>query len=136
MLHVQGNMIKAIEEVRQGAFAKSFDFDVESLDQCLDAVRRMNGGDRTLISFSVDGLSIMVGGGDGQYVVTMESDESIVNVVNSSASGDEFVEITVGGQACEYPDIYVVGLDQVEAALRHRIFNGEGQDVEYEVIPK
>ncbi|KAB7770822.1 hypothetical protein CKY51_03800 [Xanthomonas maliensis] len=79
MLHVRGNMIKAIEEVRQGAFAKIFDFDVESLDQCLDAVRRMNGGDRTLISFSVDGLSIMVGGGDGQYVVAMESDESIVN---------------------------------------------------------
>ena len=64
-----------------------------------------------------DGL-ILVGGGDGAYVVTMDLSGRIVNVVDDEHDQDDFVTVTVGGQSVDYPAIYVVSIQMVELALR------------------
>lgn len=49
---------------------------------------------------------IIIGGGDGVFVVTIETSHSIRNLLGSQPDPDKdvFVDITVGGQADEYPD--------------------------------
>jgi len=58
----------------------------------------------------------MIGGGSQEFILTMETDAAIHNLL-SPLEEDEFVEITVGGQACEFPQKYIVSLESIESAL-------------------
>ncbi|QSQ51520.1 hypothetical protein ISN36_12070 [Xanthomonas translucens pv. undulosa] len=133
---MQDNMINVVEEVRRGPLAESLEFIAESIEQCMGAVKRLNGLDRTVVSFSSGNIMVMVGGGDGIYVVSIETPKNLINVVNLDAEEDEVVDVTVGGQACEYPRYYVVKLSQVGAALQDHLFGIKNEEVEYEIIPK
>ena len=59
----------------------------------------------------------MVGGGSHEFIVTVETSTAIHNLLSSLKEEDEFVEITVGGQACELPQNYIVSFEHVESAL-------------------
>ncbi|MFC9774276.1 hypothetical protein [Paenibacillus chitinolyticus] len=59
----------------------------------------------------------MIGGGRHEFIVTGETNTAIHNLRGSTEEEDEFVEITVGGQACEIPQKYIVNLELIEAEL-------------------
>ncbi|ASA22531.1 hypothetical protein [Paenibacillus donghaensis] len=96
-------MIRMIEEIRAGAVVEAEEQEVSTLDACLEAVGSLDGSARSLISFSRDGLTLLVGGGGGGYVITVETSREIRNLLNGGESGQDESELTVGGQACEYP---------------------------------
>lgn len=128
-------IVEIAEEVRQGARADVRTMGNPDFSSCMEAISRLNGLDRTLVCVTVSDGSIMVGGGGGVYVVTMDFLDRIVNVLNDSADADDFVEVTVGGQAVDYPANYVIGFDLVESALASYI-DGDGYGVSCEIIEK
>ena len=77
----------------------------------------------------------MIGGGCGEYVVTMDFVDRVVNVIEPGRDVDDFVEVTVGGQAVDYPAIYVLSLHSVDLALRECLL-GDGSRAPCEVIKK
>ncbi|WP_147384501.1 hypothetical protein [Paenibacillus sp. 1011MAR3C5] len=62
----------------------------------------MDGFTRSQVSIKYLDNMIMVGGGSAEFIVTVETSTAIRNLL-SSEEEDEFVEFTVGGQACEFP---------------------------------
>jgi len=48
---------------------------------------------------------------------------------------DEFVEITVGGQACEFSQKYIVSFELIESAL-HQYLEGITTPLNWEIIHK
>jgi hypothetical protein len=123
------------EEARDGARAETNYGDDLSLDGVMNAVGRLNGIDRTLVSIRTSDGDILVGGGCGEYVVTMDFLDKVVNIVDPARDVDDFTEVTVGGQVVDYPSIYVVPLRSVELALREFLL-GDGSKVPREVVQK
>ncbi|WP_413372200.1 hypothetical protein [Paenibacillus taichungensis] len=70
---------------------------------------------------------MMIGGGAGEYVVTVESDVEIRNLIDSGQDEEDFTELTVGGQACEYPTTYLVNLEMVKMAIMEIFFETSAQ---------
>lgn len=85
------------EEARDGARTESNHGDELSLDGVMNAVGRLNGIDRTLVSIRTSDGDILVGGGCGEYVVTMDFLDKVVNIVDPARDVDDFTEVTVGG---------------------------------------
>lgn len=48
---------------------------------------------------------------------------------------DEFVELTVGGQACEFPQMYVVNLELVECAIS-QLIEDSPSELDWDIIHK
>ncbi len=126
---------KISSEIRQGARAVSVESEDVTFFGCLEAVRNMNGDDRSLVCVELSDGSIMIGGGGASFIVTMEFVDKIVNAVDLSKDSDDFVEMTVGGQAVDYPSTYVISFEQVCAVLSEQL-DGGAKIVEYEVVPK
>ncbi|KKO52138.1 hypothetical protein [Paenibacillus sp. DMB20] len=61
------------EEFREGPTARIVEFPDVSPEECLKAVRRMNGANRSLVSIKENDLMIIIGGGDEAFVVTIET---------------------------------------------------------------
>lgn len=127
-------IIEISEEIRRGPIAESHQMPGCGLDGCIEAVKRLNGLDRTLVCVTLTDGAIMIGGGGDGYVVTMDLDDRIINVVDRSADEGELVEIAVGGQSIDYPAMYVVAFDMVASVLVDQL-TGEGRG-DYEVVMK
>ncbi|KOP65877.1 hypothetical protein AMS62_11965 [Bacillus sp. FJAT-18019] len=48
---------------------------------------------------------------------------------------DEFVELTVGGQACEFPQMYVVNLELVKYEIS-QLIEDSPSELDWEIIHK
>ncbi|WP_414172550.1 hypothetical protein [Clavibacter tessellarius] len=129
-------MIEVVEEVRRGAQAETCDSRAEDIEQCTVALEQLNGLDRTMTSFHSGDTVIVVGGGEGDYIAYVETPRTILNVVNGAADEDDTIDVTVGGQACEFPAYYVTEFAQVVAVLQDQLFGMEHEDVEYEIVVK
>ncbi len=117
-------MIELIEEIRHGAMAETLSKTDATLADCRAAILRMNGTDRSLVSMRQGELTVLVGGGAGQYIVTAEDHVSIRNLLQQRPEQDEAdtIDVTVGGQAVggqavDYPAYYVVNVEMVWAAI-------------------
>ncbi len=128
-------MITLYEEQRQGAIAKTIEHSRAPLEKCLEAIRRMDGFACSLVTIQYEDNTIMVGGGSSEFIVTVETRAAIRNLIGTLGEGDDFVEITVGGQACEYPRMYIVSLKLVESAILQLLTNAS-VELEWETIEK
>ncbi|GIP00776.1 hypothetical protein J14TS5_58610 [Paenibacillus lautus] len=123
------------EEQRKGAVADTFEHSHASLEKCLEVIRQMDGFTRSQVNIQHMGNMIMIGGGSHEFIVTVETSTAIHNLLSSPEEEDEFVEITVGGQACEFPQKYIVSLELVESALLQLLANTSAE-LHWEIIEK
>lgn len=128
-------MITIYEEQRKGAVANTIEHSHASLDKCIEVIRRMDGFTRSQITIQYMENMIMIGGGSHEFIVTVETSLEIHNLLSSLEEEDEFVEITVGGQACEFPDKYIVSLEHAESALL-QLLAGTPAELHWEIIEK
>jgi len=127
-------VITIYEEERKGAIASTIEHPDATMEKCLEIIGRMDGITRSQVTVQHKGHMIMVGGGRDEYIVTVENGTAIHNLLGSEEE-DEFVEITVGGQACEFPQKYIVGFELVESALLH-FLEDASVELEWEVVEK
>ncbi|RJX39950.1 hypothetical protein D3P09_11235 [Paenibacillus pinisoli] len=127
-------MITIYEEERKGAIASTIEHPDATIDKCLEIIGRMDGFTRSQVTVQHQGHMIMIGGGSGEFIVSVETGTAIHNLLGSEEE-DDFVEITVGGQACEFPQKYIVGFELVESALLHFIEDAS-VELEWEVVEK
>lgn len=85
-------------------------------DQLSAAIDALDGLQETLAAGDVAGWETMVGGGPDGFVVTATRGGQVANAT-VVADPDEFVELTVGDQAIDYPAHYVLTRSQVDVAL-------------------
>lgn len=128
-------MITIYEEQRKGAIADTIEHSHASLEKSLEVIGRMDGVTCSQVTVQYMGNMFIVGGGNQEFIVTVESSAAIHNLLNSIEEEDEFVEITVGGQACEFPQKYIVSLEQVESALRQLLIDTP-TELHWEMIEK
>ncbi|MGE7825563.1 hypothetical protein [Paenibacillus sp. NPDC093718] len=128
-------MITIYEEQRQGAVAHTVEHAQASLKKCLDVIRQMDGFTRSQVSIQHMDTMIMIGGGSHEFIVTVETSTAIHNLLGSQEEEDEFVDITVGGQACEFPRQYIVSLELVESALQ-QLLTDTSAELHWEIIEK
>ena len=128
-------MITVYEEQRNGAVANTIEHSHASLETCLDIIRRMDGFSRSLVTIRYEENMIMIGGGGHEFIVTVETDSAIHNLLGPLEEEDEFVEITVGGQACEFPQKYMVSFAFIESALL-QLFGEKIAEQNWEIINK
>ncbi len=90
-------------------------------DEIAQAVDALDGISNTLVSRRIGSWDIMIGGGDGLYVLTASSPGRIINAITVSESDDddtdETVDLTVGEQAIDYPARYVLTRQEIAVAL-------------------
>lgn len=128
-------MITVYEEQRNGAVADTIEHSHASLETCLEVIRRMDGLTRSQVTIRYMENMIMIGGGSHEFIVTVETDTTIHNLIGPLEEVDEFVEITVGGQACEFPQKYIVSLELIESALL-QFLEGTTAELNWEIIDK
>ncbi|GBG07032.1 hypothetical protein PAT3040_01580 [Paenibacillus agaridevorans] len=128
-------MITVYEEQRNGAVADTIEHSHASLETCLEIIRRMDGFTRSLVTIRYEENMIMIGGGSDEFIVTVETESAIHNLLGPLEDEDEFVEITVGGQACEFPQKYMVSFAFIESALLH-LFGEKTAEQNWEIINK
>ncbi|WP_305091624.1 hypothetical protein [Prescottella sp. R16] len=71
----------------------------------------------TLVARQFGVWEVMVGGGPDCFVVTATSADRVANAVTGGRSEAGTVDLTVGGQAVDYPVQYVLTRDEVAHAL-------------------
>jgi len=129
-------MVTVYEEQRNGAVADTIEHSHASLETCLEIIRRMDGFTRSQVTIRyMENMMIMIGGGSYEFIVTMETDTAIHNLLGPLKGEDEFVEITAGGQACEFPQKYIVSFELIESALL-QLLEGATADLNWEIIDK
>ncbi|RXZ81013.1 hypothetical protein EBB07_16395 [Paenibacillaceae bacterium] len=128
-------MITIYEEQRKGAVADTIEHSQASLEMCLEVIRRMDGFTRSQVTIRYMENMIMIGGGSHEFILTVETSAAIHNLIGPLEEEDEFVEITVGGQACEFPQMYIVSLELIETALL-QILEGTTAELNWEMIDK
>lgn len=128
-------MIAIYEEQREGAVADTIEHSHASFEKCLEVIRRMDGFTRSQVTIQYMENTIMIGGGSPEFIVTVETSTAIHNLFSSPEDEDEFVEITVGGQACEFPQKYIVSLELVESAL-FQLLADRSAELHWEIIEK
>ncbi|MFD3259004.1 hypothetical protein ACE3MQ_10385 [Paenibacillus lentus] len=128
-------MITVYEEQRNGAVAETIEHSHASLDTCVEVIRRMDGFICSQVTIRYMENMIMIGGGSHEFIVTVETSAAIHNLLGPLEEEDEFVEITVGGQACEFPQKYIVSLELIESALL-QLLEGITAELNWEIIDK
>lgn len=106
-----------------------------SLEKCLEVIRQMDGFARSQVTVQHLENMIMIGGGSHEFIVTVETSTAIYNLLSSPEEEDEVVEISVGGQACEFPQKNVVNFELVESALL-QLFADTSAEAHWEIINK
>ncbi|MFC9514916.1 hypothetical protein ACFTSD_04225 [Nocardiaceae bacterium NPDC056970] len=83
-------------------------------------MRRLDGLHDTIASAYVGAWEVMVGGGPDRYVVTATGGAGVANALSGDQTGpaDDTVDLTVGGQAVDYPTRYVLSRAEAEEAVR------------------
>ncbi len=128
-------MITIYEEQRKGAVADTIEHFHASLEKCLEVIRRMDGFTRSQVTIQYRENKIMIGGGSHEFIVTVESSTAIHNLLGTLEEEDEFVDITVGGQSCEYPQKYIVSLELIESTLL-QLLTDTSAELNWETIEK
>ncbi|MFD2117576.1 hypothetical protein ACFSTH_12850 [Paenibacillus yanchengensis] len=126
-------MITIYEEQRKGALADTIEHAHASLEKCLEVIRRMDGFTRSLVTIQYTENVIMIGGGSQDFIVTVETSTAIHNLLGTLEEEDEFVEITVGGQACEFPQKYIVSFELVASAL-YQLLADTSAELYWEIV--
>lgn len=83
----------------EGVSASSIDLTNASIDNCIDLLKKLDGGTHTILSLQrEDGSILYVGGGGHGYVVTITTDDgdNYIYESDSNATGDRLVN--TGGQ--------------------------------------
>lgn len=84
-------------------------------------IDELDGHTRTIVSTTIGPWDVMVGGGPDRFIITATTDagQRVANALSGTpASGDEdTVELTVGGQAVDYPSEYALSRDEIDAAI-------------------
>lgn len=84
-------------------------------------IDELDGHTSTIVATTIRPWDVMVGGGPDRFIITATSDagQRVANALSRTPpSGDEdTVELTVGGQAVDYPCEYALTRDEVDAAL-------------------
>jgi hypothetical protein len=78
-----------------------------------EAVRRLEGAERTLVTLQGPGTSHLAVGGSaatGMVVYATFDNDTFYQLTNPEAREDEIVEVVAGGQTGDYPARMVVGL--------------------------
>lgn len=127
-------MITIYEERRTGAVADTVEHSHASIEKCLEVIRKMDGFTCSQISIQHRDHMIMIGGGSQEFLVTVETNTAIHNLL-SSLEEEDMAELTVGGQACEIPKHYIVSMKLVEAALQ-QLLTGASAELHWEIIEK
>lgn len=88
-------------------------FDIRSTSELLDGLNRLDGNKHTLLNLiaSEHGY-LMIGGGNGQYVLSGEEDGMIFNLLNQDCHTDEKIELNAGGQIGLFERKYIVSKEQ------------------------
>ncbi|WP_174939763.1 Imm1 family immunity protein [Burkholderia lata] len=98
---------KVIEETYIGNRSHVTEAQCDSVAQAISAVDRLNGRDRSTVSFETsDGVVMTIGGGnDGRYVVFIASsfDAELLSLTTPEAPMEEAIELVAGGQRGSYP---------------------------------
>lgn len=128
-------MITIYEEQRKGAVADTIEHSHASLEKCLEVIRRMDGFTRSQVTIQYRESMIMIGGGSHEFIVTVETSTAIRNLLSTPEEEEEFVEMTVGGQACEFPQKYIVSLELIESALL-QLLADISVELDWEIIEK
>ncbi|MGG3280505.1 hypothetical protein [Paenibacillus solani] len=128
-------MITIFEEQRKGAIAHTIEHAQASLEKCLEVIRRMDGLICSQVTIQYRDNLIMIGGGSREFIVTVETSTAIHNLIGPQEEEDEFVELTVGGQACEFPQMYVVNLELVKCVISQFI-EDSSSELDWEIIHK
>ncbi|MBM4607243.1 hypothetical protein A5N72_11665 [Prescottella equi] len=83
-------------------------------------MRRLDGLHDTIASAYVGAWEVMVGGGPDRYVLTATGGAGVANALSCGRTGaeDDTVDLTVGGQAVDYPTRYVLSRAEAEEAVR------------------
>lgn len=71
--------------------------------------------------------SLLIGGGNGTYVVTFTvgNDEDFYNLIDGTKNGDREIELVTGGQAGFFLDKYCLDFNTVVAAADYYILHGK-----------
>ncbi len=134
-------MIIIYEEQRMGAIAETVEHSNASLGKCLEIIERMDGFNCNQVTVECADNIIMIGGGDDDYIVTVETNTAIHNLLNpltdeqDEALEADSIELTVGGQVCEFPQQYIVDIELVKSALLQYLV-GEPSNIRWETIEK
>lgn len=114
--------VEMFEEIRSGVRAESKEIPMPVKNDAMEAMARMDGQSRSLLSIVFSDQFTLIIGGDGKrYVCSIDGPEIIVNVI----SGQDFESaesLVVGGQEVDYPSAYVLGKSQVKQIVE-LIFN-------------
>lgn len=80
----------------------------------------LDGLHETLVTHRCGMWEVMVGGGPDRFVLTATSGDQVVNALTADDEGDfdeDTFDLTVGGQAVDYPVCYVLRRDEVDTAV-------------------
>jgi hypothetical protein len=95
----------------------------------LDAVTRLNGRDRSLVSLEgFDDNSLTIGGGtEGRYTVTfaVNIDQEFFGAIDERQAGDLEIDMVIGGQGTTLPLKDCVDLAAALEAARFFVENGK-----------
>ena len=105
-----------------------------------DAVRSLNGQNRTMVELRVDDTTYMTigGGNEGKYVCYIESQTNSMqrfhNLCNCNAKPGKLVAVVAGGQRGEYKPRLCCDLTCVLTAVRYFVMHGlPAPDLEWDV---
>lgn len=117
---------KVFEEDWQGTSSTDSEWICSNVEEVLQAVRRLNGRNKTLIELIVDEATYLTvgGGNEGRYVCYITSGEQMHNLVNPDALPGEQTVIVAGGQRGEYDAKLCCGIEEVMRAVQYFAAHG------------
>ncbi|GLU87778.1 hypothetical protein [Agromyces sp. NBRC 114283] len=85
-------------------------------------IDELDGLTRTLIAHRIQDWDVMIGGGPDRFIVTATADQGtrVANALSGTPlddNDDETVDLTIGGQAVDYPAEYAVTRSEAMLAL-------------------
>jgi hypothetical protein len=109
-----------------GAISKNMTLENAEWSDIEGATRMLNQSPYSqLVLRRGDGAELLLGGGNGEYVLSIsETEDKIANLVDDAKRGQPKTKVITGGQAGLFPAHYVVGLGVVLDALRGFIEEG------------
>ncbi len=92
-----------------GMSCQSLEVAYPRMQQIVADMARLDARHHTLLSLAGEGATLLIGGGNGQYVVVhFDDDDASRTLVDRSRDGGAIVPLTVGGQESDFPSRQVV----------------------------
>ncbi len=106
-----------------------------SLNQVLDAVRRLDGEQFTELLLSGEKRNLTISGGnEGRYIafISVNGDEAFYNLTNAEGNPKLELKVVTGGQVGSYSSRQVVPLSSVLTAARDFYESGQASTLLWE----